>query len=344
MKRIITSVLYVVTFLLLAGCAKQVAPGPNDAKKRVFDAWMKLNHPEAKPTGLGIYIIEDTPGTGTEVKENGFAFLDYIIRDLSGNISAYTDKGTAKQLGDYDTTKYYGYKAQSTVQGSLAAGLSEAIIGMKVGGHRKVVVPGWLVTFDEYETEEEYIKKADAGDNTIYDITIHDFTENMGNWQVRQIGNYLWENREVFAPMAEADSLSGHKGFYYKQLRKPTDNTAISSDTTVYINYTGRLLNGLVFDTNIERVAKDNGLYSTSKSYEPVQINWGEEYEDITMGSSSSTVIKGFALTLWQMKSMEKGIGIFTSDYGYGASGSNSNIPGYAPLIFEIELVKDPND
>ena len=97
-----------------------------------------------------------------------------------------------------------------------------------------------------------------------------------------------------------------------------------------------------MFDTNIERVAKDNGLYSSSRTYQPTQINWEEEHTDITMGSDESSVIEGFALTLKQMKAMEKGVGIFYSNLGYQYSGSGSSIPGYAPLIFEIEIVEKP--
>ena len=40
------------------------------------------------------------------------------------------------------------------------------------------------------------------------------------------------------------------------------------------------------------------------------------------------------------MKADEKGIGIFYSPLGYGHSGSGTSIPSYAPLIFEIEIVK----
>ena len=47
-------------------------------------------------------------------------------------------------------------------------------------------------------------------------------------------------------------------------------------------------------------------------------------------------------MTLKQMKAGEKGLGIFTSDLGYQASGSGSSIPGYAPLVFEIELTAKP--
>jgi translation elongation factor EF-G len=97
---------------------------------------------------------------------------------------------------------------------------------------------------------------------------------------------------------------------------------------------------GLVFDTTDERTAKDNGIYSSSRTYEPVSVSWGETYSDIKMGGSS--IIGGFGLTLWQMRAFEKGVGIFYSPLGYSYSGSGSSIPGYAPLIFEIEVVKKP--
>jgi FKBP-type peptidyl-prolyl cis-trans isomerase FklB len=171
----------------------------------------------------------------------------------------------------------------------------------------------------------------------------------MNKWQIDSIVRFFDNDKvtiggtpadQIFAGMAEADSVK--TGFFYKQLAAPQDTTSFKKDTVLYINYTGKLLNGLVFDTNIERVAKDNNLYSSSKTYEPMQINWAEKYEDLTMTSSKSDMIPGFAMTLWQMRSMEKGVGIFYSNYGYGVSGSGSSIPGYAPLIFEIELVAKP--
>ena len=39
---------------------------------------------------------------------------------------------------------------------------------------------------------------------------------------------------------------------------------------------------------------------------------------------------------------VEKGIGVFYSPLGYNYSGSGASIPGYAPLIFEIEVVEKP--
>lgn len=342
MKRIFISILYAAAAIAISGCATSVEEAPNEAEKRYFDAWMHLNYPTAKPTGLGIYILEDTPGTGKEVKEDGYAFADYVISDLEGNISSYTQKSIAKQLGKYDTTSYYGPKVQTTIEGAIPAGLAEGVVGMKVGGRRKFIIPGWLMSYKKYETEEEYLAISSSYDNTIYDMTITDFTEDITKWQTGKIGEYFAENTSIFGGMTVRDTVKGHSGMYYKQLTAPTDTTSFPSDTTIYINYTGMLLNGLVFDTTIEKVAKDNGLYTPGKSYKPMQVNWGSSYSEITMGSSESSIINGFALTLWQMRAMESGIGVFISDYGYSTNGSGSSIPGYSPLIFKIEIVEKP--
>ena len=60
------------------------------------------------------------------------------------------------------------------------------------------------------------------------------------------------------------------------------------------------------------------------------------------MTSSKSDMIPGFAMTLWQMRAHEKGIGVFYSPLGYGYNGSGASIPSYSPLIFEIEIVDKP--
>jgi FKBP-type peptidyl-prolyl cis-trans isomerase 2 len=358
MNRFFLIITYIAAAIAAVGCAKTETIGPNDAYKRYFDAWMHVNHPDVKASGLGIYIIEDSQGSGAKVGEKGYVLMDYRQTDLEGNISSYTDVLTAQQLGEYSKTTYYGPKFLTTTKTTLPAGLQNAVIGQPAGTSRKVVIPSWLMSYKAYESEEDYLnpplKKNEEYDassfsNTIYEFTIVDYTEDIEQWQIDSIGRFF-DNRkvqidskpaaDVFAGMTAADSTS--RGFYYKQLKAPKDTVTFTKDTTVYINYVGKLLNGLVFDTNIERVAKDNNLYSATATYKPMQINWGEKYSDITMGSNKSSMIGGFAQTLWRMKAMEKGVGVFYSNLGYGYSGSGSGIPAYAPLIFEIELVEKP--
>lgn len=338
MNKIIKTAAYILAGFVVLSCAKAVKTGPNEAEQRYFNAWMSQNHPGVQPTGLGIYILEEEDGTGAAVKEDGFIYADYVTTDLQGNITSYTDKQTAKQLGKYDTTSFYGPKVMSTTEGTMPAGLAEALIGMKEGGRKKVIIPSWLMSHMSYDTEEEYLASSSSSASTIYDITVRTYTDSIQLHEINLIEDYIKKNPQIFNSKMVNDTT----GFYYQPLSENISTEKFEKDTTIYINYTGRLLNGLVFDTTIEKVAKDNGIYSSSRTYGPTEVNWGEKYDDITLGSSKSTVIPGFALTLWHMHPMEKGMGVFYSPLGYSFNGSGSSIPGYAPLIFEIEIVAKP--
>lgn len=326
-----------MVLIAVSSCAKEAVSGPNDANERFIKAWMEVKHPGITSSGLGIYVLEEKEGKGEAIEKGDYAIVDYTATDLDGNILSYTADTTAKRLGKYEITNYYGPKVWLTMDATIQAGLQNAIVGMKKGGYKKVVIPSWLMTYSTYSSSDKYLEKESSGANTIYEFTVKDFTDSIDVWQIDSIKKYISRN------YGSVESFSNDTtGFYYKQLSAPTSDKEFSSDTTIYINYTGKLLNGLVFDTNMERVAKDNGLYDPSKTYGPTSIKWGENHGDITMGSGSSSVISGFSLTLWQMKPMEKGIGIFYSPLGYGYNGSEPAIPPYAPLIFEIEIVEKP--
>ena len=66
MRKIIVYAFCIASALMFSGCAKHVASGVNDAEKRYFDAWMQVNHPDAQPSGLGVYIIDEEKGVYNE--------------------------------------------------------------------------------------------------------------------------------------------------------------------------------------------------------------------------------------------------------------------------------------
>ena len=343
MKKLTIYLLGIVSFLVAASCAKEATTGTNDANKRYLEAWISVNKdkfPKLYKTDLGVYVIDEKKGNGGKtVKDEGFVFVDYTITSLAGNISSSTYYDKAYQLGTESPTTYYGPKVWLTNDGSMFAGLQNAIVGMQVGDYKKVIIPSWLMSYSTYETEAEYLKNSTDYTDAIYEFTVRDFTDSINVWQIDTIQRYIAKNYgsvEAF----ESDTV----GFYYKQLAAPVSDEEFPADTTIYINYTGKLLNGLVFDTTIEKVAKDNNIPLESRTFGPVSIKWASTYPEITMGSSGTTVIDGFARTLWQMKAMEKGVGIFYSPLGYSYSGSEPSIPAYAPLIFEIEIVEKPKE
>ena len=346
MKKVYRSILFAFAAIAAAGCAKMVSESANQANKRFLDAWMSVHHHGTPASGLGIYVIDNQEGNGTVAEKDGYAIVEFKATDLEGNISSYTDMEVAKQLGQYDSTVYYGPQVWLTTDETIQAGVQDALVGMKVGGSKTVIIPSWLMTYKSYSSAEEYFKHESEYSNTIYSINLVDFTKDIDAWQIARMKEYM-DQYYGGAATFEEDTT----GFYYKRLSQTTGKEeAFPSDTSIYINYTGKLLNGLVFDTNIERVAWDNGLYSESKTYEPVKITWGEKYSDLTMGNDASSVITGFAMALWNMRNLneegrhDKGVGVFYSPLGYGYSGSGSSIPPYAPLVFEIEVVANPQE
>lgn len=326
--------------LLVSACAKNTQESANASAKAYFDAWIKVNYPDLKPTPLGAYVIEETEGDGALVgdsEQSKYIRVDVTSTDLKGNISNTTRASVAQQLGNYVETNYYGPVMWMREGDALYAGVDEAVSTMRVGGRKKTIIPGWLFSQQRYDNAQSYIDNV-TGTDAIYDIEVVEVIDDPVKWELDSISAYLSNN---YPSVSITDSLK--YGFYYIQEKEPSDTASFVNDTTIYINYIGRLLNGQVFDTNIKDTAKFYGIYNASSKYEPSSIKYKkEEYTEITMGSSESSLIDGFSYALWKMKSFEKGTCIFYSKLGYGTSSSGNSIPSYSPLRFDIEIVKQP--
>lgn len=102
-------------------------------------------------------------------------------------------------------------------------------------------------------------------------------------------------------------------GLQYEVLKSGTGKTPGSEDN-VTVHYTGKLSDGTVFDSSVERG------------------------EPATFGVSD--VIAGWTEVLQLMKEGDKWLVYIPYDLGYGDRGAGQTIPPYATLIFEVELIK----
>jgi FKBP-type peptidyl-prolyl cis-trans isomerase len=106
-------------------------------------------------------------------------------------------------------------------------------------------------------------------------------------------------------------------GLYYLEVEAGSGRLPVTHDTA-YIIYTGKFLDGTVFDTNI-------GTTKTDTLIRPVNEGW---------------IISGFDEGLTYMKEGGKAMLLIPSELAYGTYGRYPYIQGYTPLLFDIELVK----
>lgn len=116
-------------------------------------------------------------------------------------------------------------------------------------------------------------------------------------------------------------------GIYFISTKRGTGKT-IAQGQNVKVNYSGKLLNGKLFDTNIESVAKENNIYNPQRPYEPMEVAAGV-----------GQMIPGFDEALVMMKKGGKATVIIPFALAYGSRDMGPDLPAYSTLVFDIEIV-----
>ena len=336
--------------LLATGCAKSAGDTTGrDAQERI-SLWMEKYHPGIQPDENGLYILEEEPGTGDpfeplagdETTDKPFVQLRSTIRTLDGTVSATTEEEMARQLGTYQYANYYGPKYYRLGEGYSYAGLDALLGDMRIGGRRKAVIPAWMLTTVRYASQEEYIRNCSGSTHLIYEVILVAQRENAEADGIARVKAFIDANYPGTESVSYVDGEEADGSFYFiSDVSAFQEEDKLADESSVKINYTGKLLDGTVFDTTVRKVAVDARIDSNSKTYEPQSATITSTYSNVTMGSSSS-LISGFkgALSLMHWKG-QKAVAVFSSAHGYGASGSGNVIPSYEPLIFEIEILAD---
>lgn len=128
-----------------------------------------------------------------------------------------------------------------------------------------------------------------------------------------------------------ADSKSTFKattsGLRYIILSPSLKRKPLAGDT-VLVNYTGRTLDGKVFDSSIAAEAIKAGLQQPGRNYEPIRFVVGEE-----------KVIKGWDEGLLLLNEGSKARFVIPSALAYGPNAMGDDIKAYATLVFDVDLV-----
>jgi len=136
----------------------------------------------------------------------------------------------------------------------------------------------------------------------------------------KTLANYLKENK-IAAQVTSS-------GLYYV-IDTPGQGTQPKQGDQVKINYTGRLLDGKVFDTSLAEVAEQHGIHNTARVYEAIDFKLGV-----------GQVIQGWDEGIMYLRKGAKARLFIPSTLAYGSqSVGNGLIPANAILIFDVELV-----
>lgn len=116
-------------------------------------------------------------------------------------------------------------------------------------------------------------------------------------------------------------------GLFYI-IDQSSQDTPVAVNKRLKVHYTGRLLDGTVFATSVEQIAKDSNIHNPKYTYQPFELTVG-----------IGQVIAGWDEGLLLLKKHEKARFFIPSALAYREFGSSPSIPENAILIFEVEVL-----
>ncbi|WP_057939058.1 FKBP-type peptidyl-prolyl cis-trans isomerase [Algoriphagus resistens] len=122
------------------------------------------------------------------------------------------------------------------------------------------------------------------------------------------------------------DAQKTESGLYYV-IEEEGTGEPVTAGTTMHVNYAGYLIDGTLFDTSIESLAKENNAFIEGRPYEPLPVTVG-------MGQ----VIPGWDEGLLLLKKGSKAKFIIPSPLGYGENAMGAKIPANSILVFDVDV------
>lgn len=273
-----------------------------------------------KQTENGLYYkFEKQNPDGQQVQEGDVLVGEMTIR--FDTTTLFTNKGNARRI------------AQAVPNFEIKIG--EGLTMMHVGD---------VATFAmDADSAAKYVRPeqmpptyvAGSGQRFYYEISLQDIVsrdelaqesanfneamEERKNSEPADIANYVKSNNITVNPTAEG---------LYVIVKKKGNGPKVANGKEVAINYTGRLLDGTIFDSSVESDARAGEIYNSARRYEPMTYTVGRDklidgWEKGVMGQPEGTVLQL----------------IIPSALAYGPRQASEIILPYSPLVFDIQIV-----
>jgi FKBP-type peptidyl-prolyl cis-trans isomerase len=295
-------ILGILSALLLTGCKKDDSEEMKAQEMRLLQQYLVDNNITQEPTASGLYYIPIREGTGISPDEGTFIEINYVGKFIDGTVFTTSYQETAETNGIHDTEFLYGpAKLQLGYIG--LPGLNEGIQLMKVGGKATLILPS-SVAMGGYASGS-----VPAYSTLIYTIELLEAYDDPETYEQEKIWDYLKEG--AFENVDSTES-----GLYYIRDSIGTGEFFVDGDE-VKVLYTGKFLDGRVFDSNM-----------------------GGEAFSVTL--PDTYIIDGWNEGLKLMRNGEKGTLIVPYHLGYGQDGRYDQygrvvIPPFMTLVFDLK-------
>lgn len=124
------------------------------------------------------------------------------------------------------------------------------------------------------------------------------------------------------------DAVKLESGIRYV-ITKPGIGENAKSGQTVKVNYSGYLLDGQYFDSSVQSVAEEKGIYNPMRPYEPYEVTIDQ-----------TSVIKGWHEALKYLNAGAQGTFYIPSTLAYGPQQRSEVIKENSILVFDLEVTE----
>ncbi|OGU38523.1 MAG: hypothetical protein A2315_10040 [Ignavibacteria bacterium RIFOXYB2_FULL_35_12] len=216
----------------------------------------------------GVNYANDSLGTGKEAKLGNLVsvhFRAWVIKD-STNIYKDWSQDSIRQASTIGSSIEFGQPVKFKLGDSaFIKGVDEAIVGMKVGGTRTIIIP----------SNKAY---GELG-----------FGPVPPNSSLKVVINLLEANDPIVSKSWDVDStkiVTSKSGLKYVILQPGTGEKADSADL-VTVHYTGFLTSGKIFDSSVER----DEPFKFRLKLQPVIPGWEEGIKLVGKGGKAKLII-----------------------------------------------------
>jgi FKBP-type peptidyl-prolyl cis-trans isomerase FkpA len=274
--------------ILFSACKKdyESIQSTDDAKLKQY---ISSNHLEVTADSTGFYYAVVTPGTGAKFTDKDSVLYNVLVKSITNGTEYYN---TATYSANFGTL--VGYTGTFVTQ-SIPA-IRTAILALSRGGTAKVLLPSYLAF------GKNGLTNINVPSNEPVELTITTYPERT---------QMALDNRLIkeFLTRNSLTATKDSSGVYYNISTPGTGTDVINRSSTIKAKYTGRLLNGTVFDSST----------------------------DGTFTSVLGNLIQGWQKVLPKIKKGGKVRMFIPSGLGYGTAASGT-IPANSVLDFDMEV------